>query len=202
MVALLEQVAAERVLLDRRDGDQNRNLILPAVDHLRHRIGQADIGDDDDPGLAGSAGVTIGHGDHGPFLDALDQMDRRFIDQRIEDRIIAGRRIEENVLDARGFELLHEQCAAGAFHFAHRGSRWTSLAEGVERLRHRPDRDRAHAERAQAGHQLPARQAVVQILLDEILHGSFLRPFSARRCRASADCPDAIDQRYHRRMLC
>ncbi len=52
MVGLLQLVAAERVLIDRGDGDQKRNLVLPGVDHLRHGVGQADIGDDDDAGLA------------------------------------------------------------------------------------------------------------------------------------------------------
>ena len=52
MIGLLPLVAAERVLIDRRDCDQHRNLVLPGVDHLGHGVGQADIGDDDDAGAA------------------------------------------------------------------------------------------------------------------------------------------------------
>ena len=172
MIGLLEQIAAECVLLHRGDRDHDRDLVLPAVDHLRHGVGQADICDDDDAGLARCAGIAVGHGDHGAFVDALDQLDRGLVDERVEDRIVAGRRIEEDMLDARGLELLHEQRAAGALHLAHggggRGGR--ALPEGLERLRHRLGGDGAHAERAQAGHKLPARHAVVEILLDEILH--------------------------------
>ena len=175
MVGLLEQVAAERVLLHRGDGDHDRNLVLPAVDHLRHGVGQADIGDDDDAGLARSARIAVRHRDHGALVDALDQLDGGLVHQRVEDRIVAGGWVEEDVLDARGLELLHEQRAAGAFHLAHGGAgRGRALPEGLERLRHRPGGDGAHAERAQAGHELPARHAVVEILLDEILHGILL----------------------------
>ena len=176
MIGLLEQIAAERVLLHRGDRDHDRDLVLPAVDHLRHGVGQADIGDDDDAGLARGAGIAVGHGDDGAFVDALDQLDRGLVDERVEDRIVAGRWIEEDMLDARGLELLHEQRAAGTLHLAHggggRGGR--ALPEGLERLRHRLGGDGAHAERAQAGHELPARHAVVEILLDEILHGVLL----------------------------
>jgi len=172
--SLLEQVAPERVLLDRGDGDQDRNLVLPAVDHLRHRIGQTDIGDDDDAGLARRARITVGHGDHGAFVDALDEVDRGLVHERVEDRIIARRRVEEDVLHAGGLELLHEQRAARSLHCAHSGGGRRALAERLERLRHRLDRGGAHAERAQPGHQLPARHPMVQILLDQLFHGLLL----------------------------
>jgi len=174
MIALLEQVAAERVLLHRGDGDQDRDLVLPAVDHLRHGVGQTDIGDDDDAGLARGAGVAVGHGDHGAFVDALDQMDGGLVHQRIEDRIVAGRRVEEDVLDAGSLKLLHEERAARSLHLAHGGGGRRALAEGLERLRHRLDGGGAHAERAEGGRELPAGHAVVEILLDQFFH--FLLP--------------------------
>jgi hypothetical protein len=174
MVGLLEQVAAERVLLHRGDGDEDRNLVLPAVDHLRHGVGQTDIGDDDDAGLARGAGVAVGHGDHGAFVNALDQVDGGLVDERIEDRIVAGRRVEEDVLDAGGFKLLHKERAARSLHLAHaRGGRG-ALAEGLERLRHRLDGGGAHAERAEGGRELPAGHPMVEILLDQFFH--FLLP--------------------------
>src|SRR5439155_9608176 len=46
--------------------------------------------------------------------------------------------------------------------------------------RHRFHGDGAHPERGQAGHQLAARNPVVQILLDQILHRSVL---PRQRCR-------------------
>ncbi len=50
VVDLLPLIAAQLVLTDRGDRDQHRNLVLKSVDHLRHGVGQADIGDDDDAG--------------------------------------------------------------------------------------------------------------------------------------------------------
>ena len=182
MVALLEQVTPERVLLHRGDGDEDRNLVLPAVDHLRHGIGQTDIGDDDDAGLARRARIAVGHGDHGAFVDALDQVDGGLVHQCVEDRIVAGRRVEEDVLHACGLELLHEQSAARSLHRAHGGGGRRALAERLERLRHRLDRGGAHAERAQPGHQLSARHPVVQILLDQLFHWTppYPRPCAGR----------------------
>src|SRR5438270_7548042 len=42
---------------------------------------------------------------------------------RVEDRVIAGRRVEEDVFDAGRLELRHEQRATGAAHLAHGGRR-------------------------------------------------------------------------------
>jgi len=106
-------------------------------------------------------------------VNALDDLDAGLVHQGIEDRIIAGRRIEEHVFDAGGLELSHEQRAARALHLPHcRGRRRRGRSE---RLRHRPYCPGAHAERAQAGHQLAARHPVVEILLDQLLHGILLR---------------------------
>jgi hypothetical protein len=116
------------------------------------------------------AGIAIGHGDHGAFVDALDQVDGRLVHQRIEDRIIARCRVEEDVLDAGGLELLHEQRAARSLHLAHGGGGRRTLAERLERLRHRLDGGGAHAQRAQAGHELTARHPMIQILLDQFFH--------------------------------
>ena len=162
MVGLLPLVAPQRVLIDRRDRNQHRNLVLPGVDHLGHGIGQADIGDDNDAGAAGGARITVGHGDHGAFLNAFDQVDLRHVDQRIEDRMIAGRGIEEDVLDAGGLELLDKQPATVALDFADRGGnrlgrRRRALGGRGKILRHRFGRHGAHAERAQSGDKLPAR---------------------------------------------
>ena len=173
VIGLLELVAAQRVLIDRGNRDQERNLVLPAVDHLGHRVGQADIGNDDDAGLPRCAGIAVGHGHHGAFLDALDQMNLGHVDQRVEDRMIAGRGIEEDVFDAGRLELRHEKGAAIALDFADggggRGARLT-LTERREILRHRFGRDAAHPERAQPGDQLPPRQALIEVLLDQFLH--------------------------------
>jgi hypothetical protein len=129
---------------------------------------------DHDTGLARRPGIAVGHGDHGAFVDALDQVDAGLVHQRIEDRIVAGRRVEKDVLDAGGLELLHEQRAARSLHRAHGGGGRAALAEGLQRLRHRLDRGGAHAERAQSGHELPARHPMVQILLDQLFHGLLL----------------------------
>src|SRR5439155_10965494 len=83
-------------------------------------------------------------------------------------------RVEEDVLHAGGLELLHEEGAARALHFAHRGGRCRRLAEGRQRLRHRLDGHAAHSERAQAGHEFSAGYPIVEILLDQILHGILL----------------------------
>ena len=162
MIGLLPLVAAERVLIDGGDRDQHRNLVLPGIDHLGHGIGQADIGDDDDAGAAGGPRIAVGHGDHGAFLNAFDQIDLRHVDQRIEDRMIAGRGIEEDVLDARRLELLDEQSSAIALDLADRGGgrlgrRRGALGGRGKILRHRFGRHGAHAERAQSGDKLPAR---------------------------------------------
>jgi hypothetical protein len=175
VVGFLEQVAAERVLLDRGDGDHDRNLVLPAIDHLGHGVGQTDIRHDDDAGLARGPGIAVGHGDHGAFVNPLDQLDAGFVHHRVEDRVVAGRRVEEDVLDARRLELGHEQRAAGSLHVPHRGGgRRGRLAERRQRLRHRPGRDGAHPQGAQAGHELPARHPMIEILFDQFLHGILL----------------------------
>ena len=91
MVGLLEQVAAERVLLDGSGNHQDRDPVLPAVDHLGHGVGQADIGDDDDAGLTRRPRIAVRHRDHGALVDALDQLDGGLVHQRVEDRIVASR---------------------------------------------------------------------------------------------------------------
>ena len=108
MIGLLPLVAAERVLIDGGHRDQHRNLVLPGVDHLGHGVGQTDIGDDHHAGAPRRPRIAVGHGDHGAFLNAFDQIDLRHVDQRVEDRMVAGRGIEEDVLDARRLELLDE----------------------------------------------------------------------------------------------
>ena len=180
VVGFLEQLAAERALIDRSGGDQDRDLVLPAVHHLGHRVGQTDIGHDHDAGLARGARIAVRHRDHRAFVNALDELDAGLVHQRVEDRIVRGRRIEEDVLDARGLELLDEERAARSGHLPDRGGRsCRPLAEGLQRLRHRFGRDRAHAERAQARHQLPAGHSIIEILLDQLFHGVLpdFRPF-------------------------
>jgi hypothetical protein len=39
------------------------------------------------------AGFAIDHRDDGAFMNALDQLNGRLVDHRIEDRIVAGRRL-------------------------------------------------------------------------------------------------------------
>ncbi len=179
VVRLLKKVSAKRALLHRGDRHHNGDLILPAVDHLRHGIGQPDIRHDDDAGLAGNARIAVRHGNHRAFVNALDQLDAGLVDERIENRIIAGRRVEEDMPHTGGLELLHEKRAAGSLHRPHGGRRrrCRGLAEGRERLRHRPGGETAHAERAQPGHQPAAGNSVVEILLDQILHGILLARF-------------------------
>src|SRR5262249_51634950 len=65
-------------------------------------------------------------------------------------------------------ELRHKERAAGALHLAHR--RGGGLRHRRERLRLRLAGDGAQSQRAQARHQLAARHAVIEILLDEVLH--------------------------------
>jgi hypothetical protein len=174
VVGLLELVAAQRILIDRGHRDQQRNLVLPAIDHLGHRVRQADIGDDYDTGAPRCAGIAVGHRHHGAFLDALDQMNLGHVDQCVENRMVAGRGIEEDVFDARRLELRHEQRAAIALDVADGGGSRCgarlALAQWREILRYRLCRDAAHAERAQPGDQLPPRQALVEILFDQFLH--------------------------------
>ena len=108
-------------------------LVLPAVDHLRHGVGQADIGHDHHAELAGGSRIAVGHGDHGALLDALDQRDAGLVDQRVEDRVVAGRGVEEDVLDASRLELRDEQRTARALDLAHRaGGARAALAERFE----------------------------------------------------------------------
>ena len=152
MIAFLKLVAAHRILIDRGDRDQKRNLVLPAIDHLRHCVGQSDIGDDDDAGTPGCARVAVSHGHHGAFLNALDQVNPGLVDQRVENRMVAGRGIEENVFDAGRLELCHEKGATIAFDFADRtrrlSGRPTTLTERREILRNRSCRDSTHPKRA------------------------------------------------------
>ena len=120
MLGFLGRLAAEYLVADRGDRHHDRDIVLEAVDHLGHRIGQPDIGDDDDAGLAGGPRIAVGHGDHGTFLHALDELDVGLVDERVEDRRVAGRRVEEDVFDAGRLELRDEQRTAGAAHFAYR----------------------------------------------------------------------------------
>ena len=163
VVGLLPLIAAKRVLIDRRDGDQHRNLVLEGVDHLGHGVGQADIGDHDHAGASRGARVTVRHGGHGAFLNALDEFDLGHVDERIEDGMVAGGGIEEDIFDAGRLQLLNEQLAAVALDFADcrrrdrlAGCRSAALPEGREILRHSLGGDAAHADRAQAGDKLPA----------------------------------------------
>ena len=110
----------------------------------------------------GGARIAVGHGNHGAFLNAFDQIDLRHVDQRIEDRMIAGRGIEENMLDAGRLELLDKQSSAIALDLADRGGGSVRHGRGALRgrgeiLRHRFGCHSAHAERAQSGDKLPAR---------------------------------------------
>ena len=179
VIDFLPLIAAEFVLTDRGDRNQHRNLIFVGVDHLRHGIGQADIGDHDHAGAPRRARVAVRHGGDRAFLYALDDRDLGYIDERVEDRMIARRRIEEDVFDAGRLELFDEQLAAVAFDFTDRRGRRrrggsscfaAARTERCEILRHRLGGDRAHAERAQAGDELSARQALIEVLFDQFLH--------------------------------
>ena len=178
VVDLLPLIAAKLVLADRGDRDQHRDLVLVGIHHLRHGVGQADIGDHDNAGAPRRARVAVRHAGDRAFLHALDDLDLRHVDERVEDRMIAGRRIEEDIFDAGRLELLDEQLAAVALDFTDRrrrrrgGSRRfaTARTEWREILRHRLGGHRAHAERAQAGHQLAARQTLIEVLFDQLLH--------------------------------
>jgi hypothetical protein len=117
----------------------------------------------------------VEHGDavDGPFLYALDQLNRPLVDECVEDRRVAGRGIKEYILNARRLELLDEERAASAGHFAHRSLRRRCLGRPSERrqgLRHGLRRHSAYAKRGQARHELSARNPLVEILLDQVFH--------------------------------
>jgi hypothetical protein len=87
------------------------------------------------------------------------------VDERVKDREVASRRIEEDEFDAGRPELLHEQRAAGALHLAHRGrgaaaKRDCAIALTATELIPSAERPVAAA----------ARNSVCQILLDQVLH--------------------------------
>jgi hypothetical protein len=109
-------------------------------------------------------------------VNAFDDLDARLIDQSVEDRMVAGRRIEEDIFDAGRLELRDEQRAAAAFDIADTagrrgGGRIGGLLGGFgahrrQILRKRICGNARHPERAQARHQLAPRQSVIEILLD------------------------------------
>src|SRR5579863_6126851 len=129
MVVILWPVAPGGFSAECRDGEQHGDAIFPAVDQLGHAAGQAYIGDLGNTDLAGDAGVAVGHGNDGAFLNAFDELDFRHVNQRIIDRSVTGRWIEKDEFRAGGFELLDIELAAGAGNLADRSA--------AGRLRHR-----------------------------------------------------------------
>ena len=113
---LLEAVAPRRQRLLRAVGvEDERRLLLPRVEHLAERVGQPDhCGLHDDGRLAGGFDVAGGHRGAGTLVRREDVLELRTIDERlVEVRVLAGG-VAEDVLDARGDQLLGEVLAACA----------------------------------------------------------------------------------------
>jgi len=184
-IVILRRVRAELVAPERRDRQQHRDAVFERIDHLGQRVRKADTRDLHDRGLAGHSCVPVPHGDAGAFLDAFDELDRALADERIINRRVAGRGIGKDEFDARGLELLDIQHAASRGHLAHaarilgRGGP-SRRRERRQVLRHRLRRHRRHAGSGKARDQLAARDAVIEILLDELFHRPLPRGF---RCR-------------------
>ncbi len=188
MLVILRVVAAFDLGAESGDRQQHRNVILVAVDELRHAVRQADIGDMGNAELARQPRIAVGHRDHRAFLDALDELDLGDVDQRVIERRVAGRRIEEDVFHASGFELLHVKRAAIATHLADRAAGRGLLRHGRRDRQRIDDRFRhptRQAGRTEAPHQRAPRNSILQILLDEIFHRSLL-PFDPGQLSAWA----------------
>ena len=80
------QLVAELALADRGPDRHDERGRCPAqlVDHLGHGVGQADIGDHDDGGLAGRARAVAvpAMATTAPSLHALDKLDARLVPTR------------------------------------------------------------------------------------------------------------------------
>lgn len=90
MVVVLRMVAPGDFSAECRDGKEDGDAIFPAVYQLGHAAGQTYIGDVGNADLAGDAGVAVGHGNDGAFLNAFDELDFRHVNQRIIDRSVTG----------------------------------------------------------------------------------------------------------------
>jgi hypothetical protein len=176
MLVFLRPVAADLLLRECADDQEQGDAVFIGVDELGHAVWQADIGNAADADFARQSRIAVRHGDDHAFLHAFDELNRRLIDESIENRCVAGRRIEEVIFNPGCLELLQIELPAGAGDVPHGAGR---VRRGLgahrrERLRHSVGGNGAQPGRAQVRHQGPARDALIKVLLDQFLHGPFL----------------------------
>ena len=181
---LLEAVASgrERVLRAVRVEDE-RCLLLPCVEHLAERVGQSDgAGRHDDGRLSGGLHVAGRHRGARALVRRQDVLELRTIQERVvEVRVLAGR-IAEDVLDARGDELLGERLATGTLKQLdgfRRDRRCTGClaprlrsgqGDRADRVEDRVRGGGGHAGSHQAAHEIAPRYPVRQQLRDQVSH--------------------------------
>jgi hypothetical protein len=184
VLVFLRPVAADLLLRECPDDQEQGDAILVGVDQLGHAVRQTNIGNAADADLARKPRIAVRHCDNHTLLHALDERNSGFIDKCVEDGRVSCRWIEEVILDAGRFELLQIELSARAGYVAN-GSRRSGRSVRAHRrecLRDGVGGCCAQPGRAQIRHQRAARNALIKILLDQFLHERLLpsdRSFAA-----------------------